>query len=132
MARSACSLQIILSLLSSSLVKGGNVDREIRLQDEHWSQASTPIRWRQFMALVNSSANSFFPMPSSPVKSIEPGTLPPERRRRRDSLTSSFPISLENISVVSVSVRQSLAAIRALGCILASWRRSVYSPALAL
>src|SRR6266446_10598425 len=96
-ATSACSLQISRCLLSSSLVKGGNVDREIRLHEEHSSQASTPMRWRQFRALANSSAKSFLPMPSSPVKSKEPGTLPPDNKRRRDSFISSLPISVENI-----------------------------------
>src|SRR5258708_21085977 len=115
MARSACSLQIILSLLSSSLGKGGKVDREIRLQDEHSSQASTPTRWRQFRALANSSAKSFLPMPSSPVKSIEPGTLPPESRRRRDSFTSSLPMSVENISAASISVAKALGGDLRLG-----------------
>src|SRR3977135_3173438 len=99
-ARSACSLQIILSLSSSSLPNGGNVDREIRLQEEHSSQASTPWRWRQFSDLASSSAKSFLPMPSSPVKSIEPGTRLPESKRRSDSFTSSLPMSLENISVI--------------------------------
>src|SRR5260370_32065770 len=97
MATSACSLQIILSLLSSSLVKGGKVDREIRLHEEHSSQASTPMRWRQFRAFANSSAKSVLPMPSSPVKSREPGTLPLDNKRRRDSFISSLPISLENM-----------------------------------
>src|SRR6266404_674873 len=99
MATSACSLQIILSLLSSSLGKGGKVDLEIRLQDEHSPQPSTPMLWRQFRALANSRAKSFLPMPSSPVKSIEPGTLPPDSKRRSDSFTSSLPIRVENIIV---------------------------------
>src|SRR4030095_4675212 len=97
MATSVCSLQIILFLSSSSLPKGGNVDREIRLQDEHSSQASTPLRLRQFRALANSSANSFLPIPCAPVKSSDPGTRPLASNRRRDSFPSSLPISVENM-----------------------------------
>src|SRR6266508_2307182 len=98
MATSVCSLQIILFLSSSSLPKGGNVDREILLQDEHSSQASSPLRLRQFRTLANSSANTFLPMPCEPVKSSDPGTRPLPSKRRRDSFPSSLPISLENIT----------------------------------
>src|ERR1700730_10408046 len=97
-ATSVCSLQINLVSSSSSLPKEGNVEREILLHDEHWSHASTPLRLRQFRALANSSANSFLPIPCSPVKSSEPGTRPSASKRRRDSFTSSLPISVENIS----------------------------------
>src|SRR6266852_2751939 len=97
MATSACSLQISLSLLSSSSLKGGKVDREMRLQDEHSSHASTPTRLRQFIAFASSSANSFLPIPSSPVNSSEPGTRPLTSRCRSDSFTSSLPMSVENI-----------------------------------
>ena len=96
-ARSACSLQISRSRLSSSLLKGGNVDREILLHEEHSSQPSIPFRWRQFRALANSSAKSFLPIPSSPVNSSEPGRRPPAIKRRSDSFTSSLPMSLENM-----------------------------------
>src|ERR1700730_3308069 len=94
-ATSACSLHISRSLSSSSLPKGGKVDREILLQDEHSSQASSPLRFRQFRALANSSANSFLPIPCIPVKSSDPGTRPLASKRRRDSFTSSLPISGE-------------------------------------
>src|SRR5216684_2729615 len=96
-ATSACSLQIIRSLLSSSLVKGGKVEREILLHEEHSSQASTPTRLRQLKALASSSANNFFPMPCSPVKSSEPGTRPLLSKRRNVSPASWLPISSENI-----------------------------------
>src|SRR5262249_22578287 len=94
---SACSLQIILSLLSSASLNGGKLELAILLHDEHSSHASTPERLRQFSALASSSAKSFFPMPSSPVKSREPGRRPPASNFRRVSLTSSLPISFENI-----------------------------------
>src|SRR5438128_7312656 len=97
LARSACSLQIIRSLSSSALPNGGKVDAEMRLHEEHSSQASTPTRSRQFMAFANSSAKSFLPIPSSPVKSREPGTRPLVSKRRRLSFTSSLPIRVENI-----------------------------------
>src|SRR5229473_7940421 len=97
MATSACSLQINLSLSSSTFPNGGNVDREIRVHEEHSSQASTPTRLRQFIALASSSAKSFLPIPASPVKSSEPGTRPETSKRRSDSLTWSLPMSVENI-----------------------------------
>src|SRR5215475_11196111 len=97
MATSACSLQIILSLSSSAFPKGGKVEFEMRLQDEHSSHASKPWRFRQFSALAISRANNFLPIPSSPVKSREPGTRPPESNRRNDCFTSSLPMSVENI-----------------------------------
>src|SRR6266550_1886534 len=97
MATSACSLQIILSLSSSTSPKGGNVDREILVQDEHSSHASTPTRLRQFIAFASSSANSFLPTPSWPVNSSEPGTRLLTSRCRSDSFTSSLPMRRENM-----------------------------------
>src|ERR1051326_2191916 len=97
MATSACSLQIIRSLLSSALENGGNVDFEIRLHDEHSSHASTPTRWRQLSALANSRANSFFPMPASPVNKSDPGTRPLLSNCRKACFTSSFPMRVANM-----------------------------------
>src|SRR5262245_6622808 len=96
-ATSVFSLQIIRSLLSSASVKGGKVELASRRQDEHSSQPSTPTRLRQLSAFASSSANSFFPIPSSPVKRSDPGTRPPLSRRRSESFTSSLPIRDENI-----------------------------------
>src|SRR5712692_11618880 len=103
---SACSLQIILSLSSSSLPNGGKVEREIRLHEEHSSQASTPTRLRQFIALASSSAKSFLPIPASPVKSSDPGTRPETSKRRSDSLTWSLPMRRENINQYAVVSKQ--------------------------
>src|SRR5260370_1705528 len=69
----------------------------MRLQDEHSSHASTPTRLRQFIAFASSSANTFLPIPSSPVNSSEPGTRPLTSRCRSDSFTSSLPMSVENM-----------------------------------
>src|SRR2546423_5765965 len=96
-ATSACSLQIIRSLLSSALENGGKVECEMRLHDEHSSQASTPTRLRQLSALANSSAKSFLPMPASPVNKSEPGTRPPVSNCRKPCFTSSFPMRVENM-----------------------------------
>src|ERR1043165_874402 len=97
MATSACSLQTILALSSSSSPNGGKLDREIRLHDEHSSQASTPWRLRQLSAFANSSANNFLPMPDSPVKRSEPGKRPLDKSRRSVSFASSLPMRFENI-----------------------------------
>src|SRR5260370_39350075 len=97
MATSPCSLQISRSLSSSSLPNGGNVDRDILRHDEHSSHASTPCRLRQLKAFANSRANSFFPIPWSPVNRSEPGTRPLSSSRRSDSLTSLLPMRRENI-----------------------------------
>src|SRR5262245_23754968 len=95
---SACSLQVKRSLLSSAPAKGGKVEFEIRLHEEHSSQPSIPARLRQLSALASSSANNFFPIPSSPVNRRDPGMRPPASKRRSASFTSSFPMSVENIN----------------------------------
>src|ERR1043166_6668615 len=97
MATSPCSLQIIRSRLSKASENGGKVEFAILLHDEHSSQASAPARLRQFKALASSSANSFLPTPSSPVKSSEPGMLPLASKRRKVSFASSLPIRVANI-----------------------------------
>src|ERR1043166_8315114 len=94
---SACSLQIILSRSSVGLPNGENVDLEILLHEEQSSHASRPTRLRQLSTFASSSAKSFLPMPSSPVKSNDPGSRPSVNRRRSVFFTSSLPISLENI-----------------------------------
>src|SRR5436190_2443457 len=97
MATSPCSLQIIRSLLSSAAGNGGNLEFEIRLQEEHSSHASSPARCRQFNAFASSRANNFLPTPSSPVNSSEPPMRPLDNKRRSVSLTFSLPIRFENI-----------------------------------
>ena len=98
MATSACSLQIKRFLSSSSFPKGGNVDREMRLQEGHSSHASTPCRLRQLSAFATSSAKAFLPIPSSPVKRSERANRLVSSARRSDSLTSVLPINRENIT----------------------------------
>src|SRR5215510_8166673 len=97
MATSPCSLQIRRFLSSSSLPNGGKVDREILRQEGQSSHASTPLRLRQFRALAISSANNFFPMPASPVKSRELESRLTASARPKVFLTSSLPIRVENI-----------------------------------
>src|SRR5437763_11426223 len=108
-----CSLQIKRFLSSSSFPNGAKAERAIRLHDEHSSQESrvrtcvfglwslvwlsAPMRLRQLKALAISSAKSFLPMPSSPVKSSEPVVRPVASKRRSESFTSSLPMRRENI-----------------------------------
>jgi len=86
------------NLPTSAPEKGGNVEFVIRLQEEQLSHASSATRCRQFKAFASSSAKSFLPTPSSPVKSNEPATRPLPSKRRSASLTLSFPIRCENIT----------------------------------
>src|SRR5213080_1329387 len=113
MATSMCSLQIKRLLSSSSFPNGAKAERPIRLHEEHSSQASKvrslvfglwslvrlfpTVRLRQLKALAISSAKSFLPMPSSPVKSSEPVVRPVASKRRSESFTSSLPMRRENI-----------------------------------
>src|SRR5438552_14495889 len=107
-----CSLQIKRFLSSSSFPNGAKAERAIRLHDEHslpeskvWSLLCRslvvpllePRRLRQLKALASSSAKSFLPMPSSPVKSSEPVARPVASIRRSESFTSSLPMRRENI-----------------------------------
>src|SRR4051812_39196957 len=73
----------------------------MRLHAEHSSQASTPLGERQFRAFASSTANSFLPTPSGPVKSKAPGIRRASSIRRNKIFTLEFPASLSNISLLS-------------------------------
>ena len=51
------------------------------------------LRERQFKARATSSANSFFPIPSSPVNSSAPGSLPVDSIRLSTALTLCFRLA---------------------------------------
>src|SRR6185369_4187855 len=69
----------------------------MRVHDEHTPHASWSFGVRQFSARATSSANSFLPIPSSPVNSSAPGRRPDTSMRFNAALTRAFPVSSSNI-----------------------------------
>src|SRR6185369_16627044 len=69
----------------------------MRVHDEQTPHASWSFGVRQFSARATSSANSFLPMPSSPVNNSAPGSRSETSMRFSDTLTRAFPVSSSNI-----------------------------------
>src|SRR5215213_1679317 len=69
----------------------------MRTHDAQTPQPSWSFGVRQFKARATSSAKSFLPMPSSPVKSIAPGSRSETSIRFKIALTREFPVSSSNI-----------------------------------
>src|SRR4029079_11984574 len=69
----------------------------MRWQAEHCPQSWLFRGVRQFKARAISSANSFLPIPSSPVNSIAPGSRSETSIRFSTALTREFPVSSSNI-----------------------------------
>src|SRR5215813_12089562 len=72
----------------------------MRVQAEHWTHASLFRGVRQFSARATSSANSFFPTPSSPANSNAPGSRPVSSIRFNTSLTRAFPAIWSNMRLL--------------------------------